>query len=269
MTDAARWLKRFTASASASASASAAADGGAATSRIVCFPHAGGAASAYQAWARHLPAGTELLAVQYPGRQDRLGEPCIESMAELADAVATVLAGLPELPTAVFGHSMGALVAYESVVRLARNAPRALPAHLFVSATAAPAPGAERRTLPALDDESLVAFTRRQGGTDPEVFRIPELRELLLPALRADIRLLTDYRPELPPVRLDLPLTAFGGDRDAGCPPASLSTWAGLTTGAFTSRVFPGGHFWLQGREEEPAHLVAAAVPAPAGRSRA
>ncbi|MEU6862292.1 thioesterase domain-containing protein [Streptomyces sp. NPDC046876] len=261
MTDAARWLKRFTA-------ADGGAAAGAATSRIVCLPHAGGAASAYQGWARHLPAGTELLAVQYPGRQDRLAEPCIESMAELADAVAAVLAGLPELPTAVFGHSMGALVAYETVVRLARNAPGAPPVHLFVSATAAPAPSAERRSLPALDDESLVAFTRRQGGTDPEVFEIPELRELLLPSLRADVRLLTDYRPAPQPVRLDVPLTAFGGDRDAGCPPGSLSTWAGLTTGAFTSRVFPGGHFWLQGREEELVHLVAAAVPAPAGRPR-
>ncbi|MEW2417999.1 alpha/beta fold hydrolase [Streptomyces sp. NPDC046866] len=250
MTDAARWLKRFSA-------------GAPATSRIVCLPHAGGGASAYHGWARHLPADTELLAVQYPGRQDRFAEPCIESMAELADAVAALLAGLTELPTVVFGHSMGALVAYESVLRLARTAPRALPAHLFVSAAAAP--GTERRhPLPALDDDSLVAFARRQGGADPEVYAMPELRELVLPTLRADIRLLTDYRPALPPVRLPLPVTALGGDADAGCPPASLATWAATTSGAFTSRTFPGGHFWLQGREGELAPLIAAAAPAPA-----
>jgi pyochelin biosynthetic protein PchC len=226
-------------------------------SRLVCFPHAGGAAGAYQGWVRHLPPETELLAVQYPGRQERINEPTAASMDEMADTVSAALAALPPLRTAVFGHSMGALVAYETSVRLQARAPWAAPARVFVSAAAAPAPEG-RAGLPALDDDSLVAYARRQGGADPEVYDIPELRELLLLSLRADFALLTAYRPAAQPRRLTAPLTALGGDEDRSCPPVSLATWAPYTTGPFTTRVFTGGHFYLQGREDTLTRLVTA-----------
>ncbi|MFK0258990.1 thioesterase II family protein [Streptomyces sp. NPDC090445] len=260
-----RWLKRFTTTGSSSSSSRSSGTAGAAhpaRARILCLPHAGGAATAYQGWARHLPPDTELLAVQYPGRQDRLAEPCTESMAELADAVSTALAALPPLPTAVFGHSMGSLAAYETVVRLARRAPASLPVHLFVSGSGAP--HRARKDLPALDDASLIAYTRRQNAVDlaadQDPYAIPELRELLLPSLRADFTLLTGYRPAEPPVAVPVPVTALGGDQDAGCPVGALPTWADLTTAHFASRVFPGGHFYLQGREEAVASLVASAL---------
>ncbi|MEV0991119.1 alpha/beta fold hydrolase [Streptomyces sp. NPDC049949] len=250
-----RWLKRLTVPGAPAPQP--------ARARIVCLPHAGGGASAYQGWARHLPAAVELLAVQYPGRQDRLAEPCSETMEESAGAAAAALAALPVLPTVVFGHSMGALVAYETTLRLGRHAPHAAPVHLFVSGTAAP--HRDREELPALDDASLVAYTRRQGGADPEVYEIPELRELLLPSLRADFRLLTDYVPVEEPARTGVPVTAFGGDRDTGCPPEELASWGELTTAEFTSRVFPGGHFYLQGQEERLTALVAGALGAGVG----
>ncbi|MFE5535744.1 thioesterase II family protein [Streptomyces sp. NPDC056492] len=251
-----RWLKRLTVPGAPSPQP--------ARARIVCLPHAGGAATAYQGWARHLPAAVELLAVQYPGRQDRLAEPCSETMEESAGAAAAALAELPVLPTVVFGHSMGALVAYETTVRLGRQAPHAAPVHLFVSG--ASAPHRDREDLPALDDESLIAYSRRQGGAQPEVYDIPELRELLLPSLRADFRLLTDYRGVGERARTDVPVTAFGGDGDAGCPPEALTGWGELTTAEFTTRVFPGGHFYLQGREEQLTALVAGALEARADR---
>ncbi|MCC0095263.1 alpha/beta fold hydrolase [Streptomyces flavotricini] len=250
-----RWLKRLTVPGAPAPQP--------ARARIVCLPHAGGGASAYQGWARHLPPAVELLAVQYPGRQDRLAEPCSETMEESAGAAAAALAALPVLPTVVFGHSMGALVAYETTLRLGRHAPHAAPVHLFVSGTAAP--HRDREELPALDDASLVAYTRRQGGAEPEVYEIPELRELLLPSLRADFRLLTDYVPVKEPARTGVPVTAFGGDRDTGCPPEELASWGELTTAEFTSRVFPGGHFYLQGQEERLTALVAGALGAGVG----
>lgn len=260
-----RWLRRITDG------------GGTPAARTVCLPHAGGAASAYQGWARHLPPDTELLAVQYPGRQERLADPCAESMDEMADAVSTALAALPPVPTVVFGHSMGSLVAYETVRRLELRAPESLPVRLFVSGTAAP--HRDREELPGPDDDALVAYTRRQGGEpegpapdaqDTDVYAIPELRELLLPSLRADFALLRAYRPTRPPVRVGVPVTAFGGDRDAGCPPGSLSTWADLTTSEFTTRVFPGGHFYLREHEELVAALVTAVTSpcTPSGWSR-
>ncbi|MGW1014576.1 thioesterase II family protein [Streptomyces termitum] len=235
--------------------------------RVVCLPHAGGAASAYQGWARHVPPGVELIAVQYPGRQERLAERCSETMEETAGAVAGALAALPALPTVVFGHSMGALVAYETVLRLARTAPHATPVHLFVSGTAAP--HRDRDDLPGLDDDSLVAYTRRQGGAEPEVYEIPELRELLLPSLRADFRLLTGYLPVRDPARTGVPVTALGGDRDTGCLPGRLETWGELTTGEFATRVLPGGHFYLQGAEELLCALVHGALDAGADVRRA
>ncbi|MFD7626800.1 thioesterase II family protein [Streptomyces sp. NPDC059851] len=268
-----RWLKRFVSGRSGSGSGSGSGFGAAAgaaphpaRTRIVCLPHAGGAATAYQGWARHLPGDTELLAVQYPGRQDRMAEPCIESMAELADAVCTALTALPPLPTALFGHSMGSLVAYETVVRMERRAPESLPVHLFVSGSGAP--HRVRTDLPALDDESLIAYTRRQNAVDvaadQDPYAIPELRELLLPSLRADFTLLTGYRPAVPPAAVPVPVTALGGDQDAGCPVGALPTWADLTTTGFASRVFPGGHFYLQGRAGAVASLVASAFTADA-----
>ncbi|MEV6583837.1 alpha/beta fold hydrolase [Streptomyces sp. NPDC051582] len=254
--DGSRWLKRLTVPGTPAPQP--------ARARIVCLPHAGGAANAYQGWARHLPAAVELLAVQYPGRQDRLAEPCSETMEEIAGAAAAALAALPVLPTVVFGHSMGALVAYETTLRLARQAPHAAPVHLFVSG--ASAPHRECEDLPALDDESLIAHTRRQGGAQPEAYDIPELRELLLPSLRADIRLLTDYRGVREPARTNVPVTAFGGDRDTSCPPEALASWGESTTAEFTTRVFPGGHFYLQGREEQLTALVAGALGTGVGR---
>ncbi|MGW5343293.1 thioesterase II family protein [Streptomyces sp. NPDC004050] len=265
------WLKRFTTGAGSGSGAAAAAPPvrtaapAPARTRIVCLPHAGGAATAFQGWARHLPPDTELLAVQYPGRQNRIAEPCIESMPELADAVCTALAALPPLPTAVFGHSMGSLVAYETVVRLARSAtPGTLPLHLFVSG--AEAPHRARKDLPALDDDSLIAYTRRQNAVDvpaaQDPYAIPELLDLLLPSLRADFTLLTGYRPAVPPAAVPVPVTALGGDQDSGCPAEALPTWADLTTARFTSRVFPGGHFYLQGHEGAVASLVASTLAA-------
>ncbi|MET9655231.1 thioesterase domain-containing protein [Streptomyces sp. NPDC006460] len=238
--------------------------GGPPHARLVCLPHAGGAATAYLGWVRHLPPRTELFAVQYPGRQDRLAEPCVESMTEMADRVAAALAGLPPLPTVVFGHSMGSLVAYEALARVQRRHPAAVPERLFVSGTAAP--HRDREGLPALDDASLVAYTHRQGGAFPGVYEDPELRELLLPSLRGDFRLLAGYRPAAAPTPLGVPVTALGGDRDTGCTAEDLRSWAALTTGAFATRTFPGGHFYLQDGEEHLVHLVTAAPLSAANR---
>ncbi len=145
---------------------------------------------------------------ELPARQSAAGAPRRRGQqASLHLAAAAYTAGA-ELPTAVCAHSTGSPVAYETVVRLARRAPgRTVPGHLSVSGAAAPRE--DREDLPAIDDESPIAFTRRPGGAGPGVHEIPELRDLLLPSLRADIRLLTDHRPTLAPVRLDVPVTAF------------------------------------------------------------
>ncbi|MFF7449760.1 MULTISPECIES: alpha/beta fold hydrolase [unclassified Streptomyces] len=224
-------------------------------SRLVCLPHAGGTAGSYAGWAGRLPAGVELVAVQYPGRQDRLAEEPIGVMAEMADQLAQALRPLTDLPMALFGHSMGAIVSYE-LASLLERADGFVMDHVFVSARPAPhrAHGEQRHRL---GDEDLIAAMRRLGGPDVVVYDHPELLPVILPPLRADLALLDRYRPEqLTPLRA--PITAFGGEADETCPVAELASWAEVTKAGARVRTFPGGHHYLREREDEVLRAVCA-----------
>lgn len=237
------------------------------SARLVCLPHAGGTAGGFAGWADRTPPGTELVAVQYPGRQNRLGDPPLEDMAELADEVAGALRGLPDLagvPLVLFGHSMGSGLAHEVARRLARDA-GIRPVHLFVSARPAPhhVRGEHRHRL---SDADLVAAMRALEGPDSEVYDHAELLPVILPPLRADLRLLDRYRPaSVPPV--DCPITALGGADDHTCPVAQLDTWAEVTTAGARTVVLPGGHHYLREREDEVLALVSGTLRAPADRT--
>ncbi|WP_229397552.1 thioesterase II family protein [Micromonospora okii] len=228
-----RWLRRLN-------TPSPAPDGS--LIRLVAFPHAGGAASFYSKWARLLPRGVELLAVQYPGRQDRAGEPCATTMSELVGPIVEALASVPGPELAVLGHSMGAAVAVEVARRIEQRDGRAL-ARLFVSGRPAP------HLQPAEDvhtggDEALLADLRRLGGTEEELFSDASLREMVLPALRADYRLIETYQPD-GEIVLDTPITALCGDSDPEVTPEQAEAWRRCTRGDFRHRVLPGDHFYL------------------------
>jgi pyochelin biosynthetic protein PchC len=213
----------------------------------VCLPHAGGTASFFRSWTPQLPPGVELRAVCYPGRQDRLDEPCIERMDVLADRVTEALAPLLDRPLALFGHSMGASVAYEVAQRL--EAGGFCPTRLFVSGREAPHRTRIRDTRHRTDEE-LVREVRALGEVDQGVLDDPDLRELILPALRADYRLIDDYRPERPE-QIKTPIMAYAGISDPGCAIDAARAWSDLTTGGFQMRIFPGDHFFLVPAEAE------------------
>jgi pyochelin biosynthetic protein PchC len=210
--------------------------------RLICFPHAGAGATAYRTWSELAPPDVEVVSVCYPGRQDRFLEPFAASVDALATAVATELAPLSGVPMALFGHSMGALVAYEVSVRLER-AHAITPRHLFVSGRWAP-DRTDSRNMHLLDDDALVAEIHRLGNRDLDVFALAELRELMLPVLRADYRLLSDHR-RANLDRISTSITAYSGDRDPGCTPHDAAGWVRATSGSFDLRVFPGDHFYL------------------------
>jgi pyochelin biosynthesis protein PchC len=216
--------------------------------RLVCFPHAGGTAAFYRSWLTDLPPDVELHSVQYPGRLDRITEPTMDDMDRMADALADAVGGLLDRPVALFGHSMGAAVAYEVARRMPARV-GAAPVRLFVSGRPAPdrhRPGSKHLA----DDDVLWDELRRLGGAGPEVLDNAELREACLPTLRGDYRLIETYRPRPEPL-LRCPVSVLVGDADTEVSPAEARSWAGSTRAAFTQKVFSGGHFYLAQRQPE------------------
>jgi pyochelin biosynthetic protein PchC len=213
--------------------------------RLLCFPHAGGNASRFSTWAPLLPEGVELLAVCYPGRHDRFLEDPAERMGDLVAGVLPSVLGLLDRPLVLFGHSMGASVAHEVALELEKlGAPAKL---LLVSGRRAPhrlTPG----TLSTEGDEALLAEVRRYGGQGSQAVDDPDLRELVMPALRADYRLVDDYLPgRRPPI--SSPLVAYAGETDEDADPAELAHWSANTANGFDLKSFPGGHFYLDDQE--------------------
>jgi pyochelin biosynthetic protein PchC len=208
--------------------------------RLVCFPHGGGTAGFFRGWPALVGDDVEVLPVQYPGREERLGDPVAERLSELADLISAALMPFLTVPTALFGHSFGAVLAYEVAVRLSRY--RAVPSGLVVSGH--PGPGLERPTAWHLaTDAELCAELLRVGGMREEVLNHAELLRLVLPVIRADYRLSETHR--MTPLALDCPVLACIGADDSEVTAEEVGAWAAVTSVGYGLRVFPGGHFYL------------------------
>lgn len=272
--------------------------------RLIGFPYGGGGPQAFRGWPELLgvcaPVGVpdgggadvELLAANLPGRGSRLDEPPISDLPTLADALADALVEHLDKPFAFFGHSVGALVAFEVARRLqARGLPA--PLRVFVSAHTAPAVSADPAGDPtdaptdapadhaasapadhaaddpadattpmyALPDAELLDVVRRLGLVPADALADPELVELILPPLRADFELSETYTAaDGPPLRA--PLTALGGTDDDLATPADLAAWERHTTGGFATRTFVGDHFYTASRTREVVETIVATVSA-------
>ncbi|WP_326627121.1 MULTISPECIES: thioesterase II family protein [unclassified Streptomyces] len=235
-----------------------------AATRLVCFPYAGGSAGYYHGMSAKVSPKVELLAVQYPGRQDRYAEKPVDDIGELADEITeALLPGALEKPLALFGHSMGASVAFEVARRLEHRG--VTPSALFVSAR--PGPSANRNeTLHLSTDADLEREIRSLGGTGAEVLNDEEILQMVLPVVRNDYRAAETYR-YVPGPDVTCPVVAFVGEGDPKATVAETGVWERHTTGPFDLTVFPGGHFYLN---EHQAAVVGALLRqlTPAGTPR-
>ncbi len=233
--------------------------------RLFCFPYAGGGVPVFRRWPEGLP-GVEVWVAQLPGRGSRFGEEPLTSMLTLVQELARHLpADDDERPFAFFGHSMGARAAFE-LARLLRRQGEALPVQLFVSGCPAPQLPHER-PLHILPKAAFLAELKRRGGipqkmlAKAEVFgTLPELLDLLLPIVRADLTVYETavYSSEPP---LACPITAFGGRDDPLVSQEALAAWEEQTAGPFQMSFFAGDHFFLQTAERELLQAVAMALP--------
>jgi medium-chain acyl-[acyl-carrier-protein] hydrolase len=205
-----------------------------AETRLFCFPHAGAGTVAYRRWIEWLAPHVECVPVQLPGRETRIGEPAVEDLDALAAELAPIVAACAGPRHALFGHSMGALVAFAVAHQLEGSG--AEPVHLFVSAAPAPDRLPMTEDWHTLPDPELLEKVARFGAMPPAVLEDRELCALLLPIRYR-------HRPRPP---LSIPITATGGLDDRMLSPAILSEWSAFTASRFAVRRFPGDHFYTE-----------------------
>lgn len=236
--------------------------------RLFCFPYGGGGAAAFRHWQKGLADDIEVVAMQLPGRETRLREAPLSSITAMVDACLPLLED-NELPCALFGHSLGALVAFETALALECRGARP-PAHVFVSARRPPDEREAHSPIAGFDDARFIAeLQARHAAIPAAVMREPELLALFLPTLRADIGAFENY--VCTPRQLASPLHVFGGTADRNPRPEQLPGWQRMALQPIRVRLFDGDHFFMASqRVALLADIDAAwpAGPAPAAQRR-
>lgn len=209
--------------------------------RLVCFHFAGGSAQSFLPWRQPSTDVCELLAVELPGRSRRYNEPFVPSIRDAAASFAEAYSKLEPKPCVFYGHSLGALLAYETVSILAKTG-GAVPERLVVSSRAGPGYFPVSVGLPELSNDSLMTYLRDLQGTKASVLENKMLMDMMLPIIRADLELIYAYQYASGP-RLDIPVDVIGAIDDHHCPFELLLDWKNITSGQFKLHMIPGGHF--------------------------
>jgi medium-chain acyl-[acyl-carrier-protein] hydrolase len=222
--------------------------------RLFCFPYAGGGAAAFRTWENDLPEDVEVYAVRYPGRESRIADPACRRMPGLLDGLVPAIAPWLDRPFAFYGHSMGALVAFE-LARWLRRAGGPQPSRLLLAAFRAPHLPNPHIKIYHLPDEVLKVVLRTDG-TPQRILDSDELMSAMLPTLRADFELCDTYE-YLPVASLDCPMTVFGGTEDERVSLTDLDGWAMHTSSSCEFVHIPGGHFFLHSAQGAVATSIA------------
>jgi medium-chain acyl-[acyl-carrier-protein] hydrolase len=211
--------------------------------RLFTFPYAGGSAAAYRRWNKALPPTVEVCPILLPGREARLGEAAFSNVVPLVEALLPAIAPHLDKSFVFFGHSMGALVAFE-LARKLRQEYKVLPECLFVSAREAPGFALTQPPLCQMPDDEFIRALSRFNGVEQGALQHPELMKLMLPTLRADFAVHERYQ-YLEGSPLECPITVFGGLQDTATDAEGLNAWRDHTSASFARKMFPGDHFFI------------------------
>jgi medium-chain acyl-[acyl-carrier-protein] hydrolase len=222
--------------------------------QLFCFAHAGGGSSFFRPWRAALAPEAAVRPIMLPGRESRLDEPPYRRLPDLVESLSEALQPCLDRPYALFGHSLGAVIAYEVARRLSASS-GAGPAGLIVSGRRAPGLPCDQRRLSELPDEEFLAEVARLNGIPREVLSEPGFLSTLLPALRADYELAEMYQP-FQGDRLDCPVVAYLSTSDPEADYAGMLAWREVTTGQFSIRIFRGDHFYLKGGRPDVLNAV-------------
>jgi len=222
--------------------------------RLFCFHYGGGSASAFREWPKDIPDFTELIAIQMPGRESRFNEPLLNNVSEVIDQLYMNFDRYLDKPFIFFGHSIGALIAFE-FVRTLRRRINLQPKHLIVSGTKAPQAPLRRKPIHALPDLQFIEELKKYNGIPSAIIEDKELISLFVPTIRSDFSISEtyEYYNELP---LDCPITALGGLNDHTFNHEDLLKWQEQTTSSFKHHLLPGDHFFIKTSYQEVMKIV-------------
>jgi len=222
--------------------------------KMFCFPYAGGTALVFKKWGDFLPPTVQVIPVELPGRGARLQEPPFVSLPALIKELEVAIRPLLDKPFVFFGHSMGAVIAFELARSLRRKYGRE-PEALFVAGRQAPqVPNSEPITYNLPHGEFMEELIKLDG-TPREVIEHAELMELMIPLLRADFQLVQTYE-YLAEAPLQCPIIVYGGLEDFGTPPEKLLPWKEVTSSRSILHMLPRDHFFIRSSQTQLLGLL-------------
>ncbi|UCG70212.1 MAG: thioesterase [Thermoplasmata archaeon] len=222
--------------------------------KLFCFPYAGGTAEIYYAWPYDLPEEIEMLAIHYPGHIPRSNERLFTRISKLVEAISGEIVRYTDKSYAFFGHSMGALVAYELSRRFASEG-RKMPEYLFLSARRAPHIPVIHPHMHKLTKEEWISVMRCFNMVPEEVIKNMKLLEKILPVIKADFEMVETWQFDAQTPPLDIPVCVFGGINDNLAPKKDIEAWEKMTRKKFNAYFFPEKHFFIM-KDEVRIQLI-------------
>jgi surfactin synthase thioesterase subunit len=219
---------------------------------LFCLPYSGGGASMYYGWQRLFGPRVEVAPIHLPGREDRDDEP----LSHPAGVIAAAVAGRADRPYAIYGHSMGGWLGFEVIRALRRQGTR-LPFRFYPAACRPPDVGWPFARCAGLSDDEFLNLLVERLNAPAEAWAIPELREMVLPVLRADFAWTAEYEYQAGPP-LAVPMVGLAGADDAEAGPAAMPGWSRHTSESFRLHTLPGDHFFLRPAAAQVTSLLSA-----------